>query len=150
MGNNVNVSMSKGVLKEGMDALQAAFEQADQPIYKFGTLPREANRKAVKDKLNWHSIELSKIAYDPSRVYYFWDDLKKYVLQAFEEKNATEQGDITQSKAWDEFKKEANPLNQPFGVPNWVWIAGAVALAGGIGYLYLRPYMPARYRLGRA
>lgn len=93
-------------LQHGLDAIERAIENAK----KFD-LPGDTNRSEVQAHLQWHQTvlagSLAQNIGDLSVPYANADDLKKYVLMAYTEENATEEGakakGETLSKAWGDY-----------------------------------------------
>lgn len=68
-------------------------------------LPGQTDRDNVFWKLQWHDGALNK-ATDPNAIYPSGDDLKKWVMQAFIEANAAEEGSNYADAAWDDMWAE--------------------------------------------
>lgn len=136
----------------GMQAIASAIANAKQPWYR-ADLPGDTTRKNVQGHLQWHADALDKIS-DPNAIYASGADLKKWVMQAFIEQNATEEGAAearqSWSKAWSDWADmwvdiaqfiAALPreiakkiVENVTGVPLWAWVAGSAMLAGLLGY----------------
>lgn len=144
----VHVSVARALLKGG----QSAINQANQ-IAHGGTFSRDLPGQGARDKvywgLDWHQKELAKRT-DPTAIYEPGEDLKKFVLQAFIETNASEEGRTWQNAAWDQMwteigqaiadlpaKVAAIPgevVKKVTGIPLWAWGLGALTLIGLVGF----------------
>jgi hypothetical protein len=162
----VPIGLAQILLRRGQAAINTALSNAKQPWYKFN-LPGDTARKDVQGHLQWHADKLSSISGDPKTTMYDpGADLKHWVLRAFVEQNASEEGaaDATWSKAWSDYedmwleigryvatlpakvvKAVAALPGQIFeavtGVPSWIfWAGGAVVVVLlGIGVWKLAP-----------
>lgn len=87
---NLPVGAAQKVLARG----QAAIDRAISVSHHWFTpnLPGEGERTNVQGHLNWHDVELKKVANNQYAPYVAAADLKEWVLRAFEEQNAAEEG----------------------------------------------------------
>ncbi len=152
----VTTRVAQALLKGGQQAISMAIYQAMQPWYK-SDLPGETARKNTQDHLKWHETELAKYAgKDPNAtIYPNGDDLKKWVMQAFIEANAVEEGAAYIDEAWSSMWVEigqaiaAIPIQvaryagsivdaavraSTGGVPLWGVAAIVAGVAGLLGY----------------
>lgn len=140
------VSIARVLLKYGQQAIDMAIVQASKPraasmyLGQPTTLPGATARQEVKDHLQWHSKELLKYT-DPNAFYPNADDLKKYVLAAYGEANAVEEGnaalDVMWGQMWAEIVDAISRLPKDIAdkvsssMPSWLkWtlIGGASAI----------------------
>ncbi|SRR5579862_145318 len=84
---NVPVSAARELLKGG----QAAIDEA-RSIAASKNLPGGGQRDNVYYHLKWHENELASMVLIPSSWYSGGEDLKKFVMMAFVEENAAEEG----------------------------------------------------------
>ncbi len=154
----VPVVVANVLLKYGMQAIQKAQQGARQPWYKFD-LPGDAKRNEVYWKLQWHLAELGKYAMVPNEIYPSADDLKKWVMQAFIEENAVEEGaaDPTWKKAWSDYAQMMAEVGRVIatlpkeiakavggtigdvvqgatGIPIWGWAIIGTGVLGALGF----------------
>ncbi len=146
----VTIEIARILLRGGQDAINGAINGAKQPWYK-SDLPGETSRKEVAGKLQWHADNLTKFsASSPTMVYPSGDDLKKWVMQAYIEANAVEEGaaylDDSWQKMWNEIssKLKAMPraalsasgdvVETVTGVPVWAWALGGVGVVTLLGF----------------
>jgi len=138
----VPVSVARVLCKNGGDVIYQATLLA---IAK--NLPGMSARKTATGKLRWHEGELSKLS-DPNAIYSSGDDLKKWVLAAYVEANAVEEGLGWVSTAWGKMWNEigaaiaklpvqiAMQINETagalLGVPGWA-VGVAVLSIVGVG-----------------
>ena len=94
----VTVRVAKALLQGGQQAIAGAIEGAKQPWYK-SDLPGATARDNVKWKLLWHEATLSKLR-DPNALYTPGADLKEWVMGAFIEANAVEEGAAYLDTLW--------------------------------------------------
>lgn len=157
----IPITVAYALLRGGLKVIDNAIQAAKQPWYK-PDLPGETARKLVADKLKWHADALSKVT--PAETFYrSGEDLKKWVMQAFIEANAVEEGAAYINNAWDQMWSEIveNVRQLPaavvskvgdiargtlsmavegiFGVPAWVVGVAAAGIAGLAAYWYLAP-----------
>lgn len=149
-------AMAQPLLKYGQQVIDQAIELATEK-----NLPGPTARKEVKDHLAWHANELGKLAMTPSAIYGSAADLEHWVMEAFIESNAVEEGAAWVDGAWDRMwaEIEANLAALPAkvqqavqdaanyavetttGLPLWAWsliIAGGVAALGYGAYKILQ------------
>lgn len=147
----VPVSVARIMAKSGLDAITRAQAGAKQPWY-VADLPGETRRNEVAWKLRWHDETLAKLL-DNNAMYASGDDLKKWVLNAYLEANAVEEGAGWIATAWGRMWNEitaaiaalpkiiAAKVNETaaslFGLPGWAVGLGAVGLIGLLGYTYV-------------
>lgn len=110
-------------------------------------LPGQTTRDSVMGKLKWHQEQLAPRAdLRPETMYAHGDDLKKWVLAAFVECNAVEEGTSWVDGAWGRMWSEigaalarlpvavAAKVNETagalFGIPLWAMALGALGVAG--------------------
>lgn len=86
----VSVGTARELLQAGQHAISSAQEGAKQPWYR-PNLPGATSRADVAAHLQWHQEELSKET-DENSIYLSGDDLKKWLLQAFSEWDAVDEG----------------------------------------------------------
>ncbi len=155
---NVPVVVANVLLRYGIQAIQKAQSGAKQPWYKFD-LPGETKRNEVYWKLQWHLAELGKYAMTPNVMYPSADDLKKWVMSAYIEEGAVEEGsaDPTWRKAWSDYgdmmaevgrviaslpKEIAKAVGRTMndvvqgatGVPIWGWAIIGTGVLGALGF----------------
>ncbi len=156
----VTVGIAKILVKYGQQAIAKAIEGAKQPWYR-ADLPGDTARNTALWKLRWHADTLAKAGADQNATYAPGDDLKDWVMQAFIEQNAVEEGNAAAAQmwtlAWSDWssmwseiavalaalpKKLLQTLatlpgkafEAATGVPSWAFYVGAVALTGLVGY----------------
>lgn len=142
---NVTVGIARTLLKNGQAAITKAIDVGQN-------LPGPTARQNVMWKLQWHADQLSGLS-NTTATYASGDDLKKWVMQAFIEWNAVEEGsgEIEQmwSDMWSEIGSQIAQLpatiarnvvsvvedttDKAASISKWV-VAGAVVLGGGILY----------------
>lgn len=147
----VTTAIAKILLRGGQAAVEGAIAGAKQPWYK-PNLPGEKRRDEVLWKLRWHADQLLKLPTSDSQVYAHAADLKKWVLEAYIEANAVEEGaaylDAAWNRMWDEIaealKRIPTELLKAAGslaaavVPTWAWVVGGVTLASVAGFTIWR------------
>lgn len=167
----VSLDMARELLKGGQKAIDAARQLA-----KDHDLPGGTARDNVYWKLQWHADQLAKLLSPATQralvgadatapqLYGSADDLKKWVLEAFIEQNAAEEGVGTQAamtygQGWDDMwylvDKEAAKLptavragvgkfvEAATGIPVWLWAIGGAIVVGLVGYGLWRVLMTA-------
>ncbi len=156
----VHVAQARAMLASGQRAIAQAKDLAKGPP----ELPGATSRDKVAGKLDWHKNELAKAAasdavYDPGA------DLRTWVLQAFIEYNAAEEGRGAATRnaqlLWDEmttslaalpYKVAAIP-GQAFeavtGVPPWLVTTGFIAGGVAVAYAVYRILLAAAPGAGR-
>lgn len=143
----VTVAISRALVKNGLRVVSETIALAKGGMLQR-SLPAAAALEKVKGHLDWHANELNKLG-DPTAMYASGNDLKKWVVQAFIEANAVEEGRGRQEQIWNEMWTEvgqelaklpakitqaiAKLPGQAFeavtGVPMWVfYIGGGLAL----------------------
>ncbi len=148
----VTVNVAQALLKGGQGAINYARTIADQR-----GLPGGTARDNVYWKLQWHQNTLKPLSATPNAMYGAGDDLKKWVMQAFIEANAVEEGAAYMDQAWDNMWREigaalaalpkeiakkvqdaAAPITTAVKWTYWIAIGTAVAVLGiiatGAGY----------------
>lgn len=96
----VTVSVAKVLLKYGQQAINKAITGAKQPWYR-ADLPGDTNRKNVQGKLQWHAAAIAALGNsDQNALYKSEADLRKWVMQAFIEENAVEEGNAQAAQMW--------------------------------------------------
>lgn len=152
----VTISIAQALLGGGQRAIDLARQLAQK--YSFPT-------DNVKDidkahwKLKWHEAEIAKQAATPQALYSHANDLKEWVIQAFIEANAAEEGawtheGMTVAQMWTDMwyvvQKELAKLPEAIrrgvsagvyavtGVPMWAWIVGGTAFVGLLGFASYR------------
>jgi hypothetical protein len=138
------------LLKGGQTAINGAIKTADAK-----GLPGPTERKNVQAHLQWHADLLAKLMNQPNALYPSGDDLKKYVMEAFVDANAVEEGAAYIDAAWDQMWQEIavaiqalpaevrhvvtsaanNLVEGATGIPLWGWGLIAAGLVVGVGYL---------------
>jgi hypothetical protein len=147
----VNLEIARILLKSGQRYIDEAIRMA-----RAENLPGETARDNVMWKLRWHADTIGKLTGDPvATMYTPGEDLKKWVMQAYIELNASETGASDKQRMWDAMWSEIQEalariprevlktaaaaaggiIEGVTGVPTWVWILGGVAVAGGIGFV---------------
>lgn len=122
----VSILMAQVLVARGQEAIDGAIKASKQPWYKKD-LPGETARNTVKGKLQWHADNLAKMApsawstyqqfqTDPdafkkagAQLQAFYPsgaDLEKWVMQAFVEANAAEEGAAYLAAAWSAMWRE--------------------------------------------
>ena len=145
----VPVSIARVLLDSGQKAIDHA-----NMLATLRNLPNQTPRDTVVGKLRWHRDALDKLT-DPNAIYASGDDLKHWVMQAFVEANASEEGagttdDMTIAQMWADMwtlvAKEiaklpgalrsglAKVIEGVTGIPIWLWIAGGVLFVGVVGF----------------
>jgi hypothetical protein len=146
----VTVGIAQPLLRGGMDAIDGAIRTS-----KAKGLPNAKQLDNVRWKLVWHRDNLAKFA-DRNAPYVDANDLKKWVMQAFIEANATEEGALYLEQIWTamwvEIETELAKMPQWLrdqtskvvenvtGLPVWGWAligVGVVAAAAGAVYAIL-------------
>jgi hypothetical protein len=149
------------LLHRGMSAIDTAMSNAKQPWYKFN-LPGDTARKNVAGHLQWHADALAKVIGNSNAIYDSGADLKKWVLNAFVEQNASEEGSAAAgqqwSKAWSDWAdmwievgkfiatlpKEiakgvgdlaGDVVKGVTGLPLWAWALIGLGVVGVIGFV---------------
>lgn len=138
----VPASVAQILLGSGTQAITQA-----NALAALRKLPGQAARDNVMWKLRWHQEQLApRVDLRPETIYAHGDDLKKWVLAAFVEANAAEEGATWVATAWGRMWNEiaaaiarlpvaiATQVNQTagalFGMPLWMVALGAVGVAG--------------------
>jgi len=149
----VPVVVAQLLLDGGMLAINGAISGAKQPWYR-NDLPGHTRRAEVLGKLNWHRDNIGRQSFTPTAMYSSASDLKKWVMCAFIEGNAVQEGAVgaeqSWSKMWAEIGKAIATLPKDIsdlvgkttsdiikgvtGVPVWGWAIIAVGLVGGLGF----------------
>lgn len=143
----VTVGVAQALLKGGYDAINGAIRRAQEK-----GLPLASSRDKVLGKLNWHRDNLGKFA-DRMAPYPSANDLKTWVMQAFIETNAVEEGSLYADQAWAQMWNEistelakmpqkireetAKVIANVTGIPVWGWAlvaTGGLVLIGGVLY----------------
>jgi hypothetical protein len=145
----ITVGVARALLDGGQRAIAGAIAGAKQPWYK-PDLPGDAARKNVEGHLKWHQDEIAKAGANEIAPYPPGPDLKNYVMRAFVEANAVEEGAAYLSAAWvamwaeiaTELAKIPAEVRQAIadaanyvvqsvtGLPLWAW---SLIIAGGVG-----------------
>ena len=144
----VPVSVARVMLSWGTRAIMQAISVASRV-----SLPGDTSRQNVLGKLRWHAAQLSAIT-DPYAMYVSGDDLKKWVLAAYVEGNAAEEGAATVATAWGRMWNEigvaiaalpvqiAAKINETtgalLGVPGWVVGVSVLGILGLAAYTYTK------------
>ena len=143
------VSVAKTMLRSGQLVIARTIQTAA-----LEGLPGPAAREKVRGKLKWHASTLSKFS-DPNAVYASGDDLRKWVMQAYIESNAVEEGSAYADQLWSEMwteikqnmaalpakareaviKAASGALETVTGIPTWAWGVGAAIGLGLIGFV---------------
>jgi hypothetical protein len=146
----VTVEIAKLLLRGGQEAIDGAIKGAKQPWYK-PDLPGDKRRDNVMWKLRWHADTLGRLAGSmPHTTYVSGDDLKKWVMAAYIEANAVEEGAAYVEQSWNRMWTEirdqlakipkavreaaANAVYTITGVPVWGWVVGAIGVVGILGW----------------
>jgi hypothetical protein len=156
----VPVCVARALLRGGQQVAAATIEIAKGGIFQR-ELPLLNTLKGTQAHLAWHQAQLDKLQ-DPAALYAPGEDLKKWVMQAFIDANAVEEGRAHQEQIWRAMWSDvgeaiaslpadaakavgqvARGLAQGIvsgaadglGVPPWVlWAGGAAALGlAGLG-----------------
>lgn len=117
-------------------------------------LPGITSLRKTQEQLQRHAEALSRFS-DPAEIYPDLVDLKKWVMQAWIDANAVEEGRTMQERAWDQMVEEIKTGLKNFpnavveeltGVPLWGWALGGVAALGiiGAGYYAVRRFIAGR------
>lgn len=162
----VTVEIARILLRSGWTTIKSAIDLAEGN-WRLGThplgqdLPGKTARENVLGHLQWHMNTLASPEYATAKeftIYKPGDDLKKWVMQAYIESNAVEEGREALERAWNEMWEEiraelrkipaavlaaAGSLASSIvegitGVPLWAWILGGVTITAGLGYGYYR------------
>jgi hypothetical protein len=144
----VPVSVAKILLKSGRDAITRA-----KSIAAANNLPGGGARDNTAWKLQWHAETLSKLS-DPNAMYSSGEDLKKWVLAAYVEANAAEEGALWIAAAWSQMWSEigaaianlpkiiAQKINEAagelLGMPVWIVALGGLGILGVAAYAYAK------------
>lgn len=137
----VTAGIAQLLLKGGQTAINGARTTASAK-----NLPGGTARDNVYWKLQWHQSALAPLAGTPNAIYGSGDDLKHWVMQAFIEANAVEEGaaylDAAWTQMWNDIKIAIAAL--PAAVAKVVtegaegletttkWIIGGVCVAAGV------------------
>lgn len=89
------VAIAQSLLKGGQQAIDNA-----KSIARTSDLPGGTARDKVYWALRWHEDALSKLSSTPNEIYQHGEDLKKHVMQAFAEWDASVEGAEQLNKAW--------------------------------------------------
>jgi hypothetical protein len=100
----VTVGIARAMVRSGKQVCDETMKIAKGGLFER-TLPVVETLKKNASHLDWHAAELAKQS-DPTAFYAPGDDLKKWVMQAFVDSNAIEEGRATQSAIWDEMWTE--------------------------------------------
>lgn len=156
----VTTEIASIMLRGGLVAINGAIAGAKQPWYR-PDLPGNTRRSDVLGKLRWHVDNLRKFEESSKIVYPQAADLKKWVLEAFVEANAVEEGaaylDTAWKKMWDEIAEALRRVPKEIlkaagvgfsalveaatGIPLWGWgliLTGTAAAVGTTIYLAKR------------
>ena len=153
----IPITSAYALLGGGVKVIDNAISAAKQPWYK-PDLPGETARKLCADKLKWHAENLAKVKASET-FYSSGDDLKKWVMQAFIEANAVEEGAAYIEGAWNqmwedikenikqlpaEVRKQVGELSGGIfewltGIPIWVPIVAGTGLLGLMFYWRFGP-----------
>lgn len=141
----VPVSVAQVLLRNGQGAINHAMQSA-----KANNLPNQNTLSTNYYKLAWHQSELAKYAATPFALYPSADDLKKWVLEAFINSNATDVGaawiNDGLQKMWSEIRTAiaalpaaaraavSSAIENITGVPTWAFAVGGVAVVSLVGY----------------
>ncbi len=148
----VTVGVAQALLSGGQRAIARARQLASK--YAF---PADNVRDIDEAhwKLQWHQGAIAGQAATPQALYGHGEDLKKWVVQAFIEANAAEEGagtieGMTIGQMWVDMwtiiRKELAKLPAAMrkavsdtvewwtGIPLWAWALGGAALVGVVGY----------------
>lgn len=140
----VPVSVARILVRSGSAAITNAIATAKQPWYK-PNLPGETERNNVMWKLKWHDDALAKLT-DGNAMYGSGDDLKKWVLAAYLDANAAEEGAAWIAPMWTQMWTEigaaiaalpkaiAEKVNETagalLGMPIWVIVLSGIGVLG--------------------
>lgn len=154
----VTVSIGRALLRGGQQVARQTIKSAQGGWFER-ELPGLTSLKKTQGHLDWHAAELAKQS-DPTAIYAPGQDLKKWVMQAFIDSNAIEEGRAYQEQIWQDMWTEigeelaklpartvafvaetagtltraaGSGLAAGLGIPPWLfWTGGAVAL-GAVG-----------------
>lgn len=146
----VTNGIAKSLVQHGLQVMSIAESTAKQH-----SLPGETDRLLAIGHLQWHVASIGKSPGGPNGLYGSADDLKKWVLQAFVEGNAVEEGaaylEEAWSQMWAEIEKQLAELPKNIvqtiaklpgkafeavtGIPSWAFYLGTAALVAGVGYV---------------
>ncbi len=154
----VPVCVARALLKGGLEVAAATIRTAQGGLFER-ELPGITTLKKTQAHLQWHAAALAKLP-DPTAIYVSGDDLKKWVMQAFIDSNAVEEGRARQDEIWRQMWSDigtavaslpadvaqaAGALTMAVagglvegvaagvGVPSWVVWAGGTAALGLLG-----------------
>jgi hypothetical protein len=145
------VAIGRAILK----AAQATIEEAKK---RGANLPGGTARDNCASHLDYYAKKLAT-ATDPTVPFGpEWPDFKKWALQAYIESNAVEEGNAFAKQSWNDMwtdigtelaKLPVTARNAVIstaasilGIPTWLFVVGGLAVAGGVGFLYIRPFLP--------
>lgn len=139
------VSVAQILLSNGQSAINRAMQLA-----KDKNLPNQNTLNTNYYKLQWHQTELAKYAATPAAIYPSGADLQKWVMEAFINSNATDDGAAWIGTAWSAMwadigraiaalptqvrKAVVTAVEGVLGVPMWALIAGGIGVIGLVGY----------------
>jgi len=146
----VTVRMAKALLAGGQEAITGA-----QAIAAQKSLPGGTARDNVAAHLSWHNDKLARMTGSPNAFYDPGQDLAKYVMMAFIEANAAEEGATYLDQAWSQMWQEianaiaalpsdirkavvsaaSGAIETITGLPVWAWALIAVGSVGLLGFL---------------
>ena len=144
----VPVSVAKIMVRSGSDAIARA-----KAIAAANSLPGGTARDNVGWKLQWHAEQLAKLT-NLNAMYGSGDDLKKWVLAAYVEANAAEEGALWIAQAWTAMwsdialalanlpKEVAKKVNETagalLGMPFWIVAVAGLGIVGLGVYVYAK------------
>lgn len=100
----VTVAIARALQKGGQTVIDGAISAGKGGLFSR-ELPGQGARQNVKGHLAWHAQRLAGLG-DPTAPYDAAQDLKKWVLQAYIEANAIEEGRAAQEQAWQDMWTE--------------------------------------------
>lgn len=105
----VTLTVARSMVKYGLAVINQAISTADHTstgVFSSG-LPGGTTRKNCQAHLQWHDNKLAQLTSAPnSTLYDSADDLKKWVMQAFIEANAVEEGAAAIISMWNDMWEE--------------------------------------------
>lgn len=162
----ITVSIARALVKHGLQVADETIKQAEGGFF-TKALPNLQTLKNARAHVQWHADKLAGMP-DPTAMYADGEDLKKWVMEAFINANAVEEGRSRQEEIWTEMWTEIGDalaklpakivkmvaalpgqiLEAVTGIPVWAFYVGGsviVCLLGFGAYRLLRS--PATHRI---
>lgn len=149
----ITIRIAQALLRAGQGAIEGALAIAAKK-----NLPGGAARKNVQDHLGWHAKkihEMASVGASPNAFYDPGQDLAKYVVMAFIEANAAEEGAAYLTAAWSRMWQEIGQaiaalpadirkvvtssvgglIQTITGLPVWAWALLGIGTLAGLGFI---------------